>query len=456
MNSVLEVLYLRRPSIDYICPPVCAFDFSSTGGPVIELDALGRILAPSGFILSGRGNFRLSWNNYPGAICYTVYKAVDPNNPNGEYTVIAECIPDPAIDLEPHGPGCYRVSAITLNGESELSAPICGVGECPFIISGASPTFQSVPATDSAQITAEVGGVAAFFHWYKDGVLYSDTTLTTQSTLNISSTALSDSGFYSLIVGNGACQEESGLSQLQVTSVGMTDPIAFWKMDGLGNPVDEVGGYTITNTSGDPAVGIPGDSGKIIDSFRMRANAGATGTGQNGDFETAFLSELAPTANGMELLFWLRFNNVVTPGPLGVFVCECSVAYLVLTDSDFGALGFTYEPLNAPGVINVGFGAATLTVPFTHTLGLWQFFRLQYNRTTGKVRFSVDNGVISESAGTQFLAGVGVGGLLNLHVAASPFQEMSYSLDEFGIFDTPLNDVEAGDWWNSGAGRTYP
>lgn len=222
MNAVIEVLYLRRPRLEYISPPVCEFDFSSSGGPVVVLDALGRLLAPTGFVVGGRGRFTLSWNNYPGALCYTVYKAVDSNNPFGEYVVVAECIPDPNINLEPEGEGCYRVSAITENGESELSDPICSVGSCPFITSGANPPDQVLDAGDTITLSTTIHnqGLASSYHWFKDGVFTYDTTATTQEILEITPAAPEHSGTYVLVINEGddSCEDVSDPATVTVNS----------------------------------------------------------------------------------------------------------------------------------------------------------------------------------------------------------------------------------------------
>lgn len=124
MNSVIDTLFLRRPKLEYISPPVCEFDFSSSGSPIIVLEDINKRRAPSGLVLGGVGNFRLSWDTYPGALCFSVYKAIDELDPFGDYELIAECISDNFIDLDDFGPGHYRVSAITLDGESDLSPPI--------------------------------------------------------------------------------------------------------------------------------------------------------------------------------------------------------------------------------------------------------------------------------------------------------------------------------------------
>lgn len=124
MNSALDILFLRRPRLRYVSPGVCEASFSGSGAPIIILDAFGRLLGPTGLILTGAGGFFLSWNNYPGALCFSVYKAVDELDPFGAYVLIAECITDNFITLEDFGPGTYRVTAITEEGESEPSDPI--------------------------------------------------------------------------------------------------------------------------------------------------------------------------------------------------------------------------------------------------------------------------------------------------------------------------------------------
>lgn len=137
MNSVFEYLCLRKPRLDYISPPICC-DFSGSGFPVIVLDPFGRLVAPTGLILGGDGNLTLSWDPYFGALCFNIYQAVDENNPDGEYVIIAECVEGNSFQLPE--PGSYRVSVITPEGESELSPPITATG-------GVGPPVPCPPET---------------------------------------------------------------------------------------------------------------------------------------------------------------------------------------------------------------------------------------------------------------------------------------------------------------------
>lgn len=164
MSFELDFLMIRRPKLDYVSPPICEVIFSSTG-VVIILDPLTPLRKPSGLALGGRGGLSLVWDRYPGALCYTVYKAV--GDPFGPYEIIAECIPDPEIPLNRPRGGCYRVSAITLEGESELSDPFCVEQD---------PTVDTEPATDVQSDSAILNGFAnpngvlavGYFQWGTD------------------------------------------------------------------------------------------------------------------------------------------------------------------------------------------------------------------------------------------------------------------------------------------------
>lgn len=165
MNNALDVLFLRRPRLDYISPPVCEALFSSSGGPVIVLNPLTPQAFPTGLILGGIGSFFLNWDAYPGALCYSVYKA-DTSNPFGSYTIVAECIPNPPFDISGFGGGCFRVSAITPDGETPLSLPVCSESaNPPFVITDPADSVGQTDANLNGRANPEGKTTTVYFQW---------------------------------------------------------------------------------------------------------------------------------------------------------------------------------------------------------------------------------------------------------------------------------------------------
>jgi hypothetical protein len=172
MDSALEYLFMRRPSIDYISPAICEAAFSSSSGPIIVLNALDHLVTITGIVFGSTGHpHRLSWNRYPGALCYSVYKLVDELDPNGAYQLIAECISDEFIDLESEG--TYKITAITPDGETPF-------GDAITVVFSAAPplgdvTVQwieiDVPLDFSEDETVIVGYVGTTAAVYKAGVI---------------------------------------------------------------------------------------------------------------------------------------------------------------------------------------------------------------------------------------------------------------------------------------------
>ena len=120
MRGVWDILYARQPIINYVAPPVCEVIFSGSGQPIIVLsqNPVGKV---TGLVLGGSGGFRLSWNIFPGAICYNIYYI----NGANVAMILAQCVSDPFYDL-PEGldPGNIVVTPITPEGEGEPSDPI--------------------------------------------------------------------------------------------------------------------------------------------------------------------------------------------------------------------------------------------------------------------------------------------------------------------------------------------
>lgn len=129
--DTLQYFFQRVPRLNYVSPPICEVEFSSSAFPTIILNPHARKLGPTGFeFFVQDGRIFLRWNNYPGAICFSIYKAVDELDPFGDYVLVAECVQSP-FDIDSFGPGVYRVTAITLEGETGFSDPITVEGPGP-------------------------------------------------------------------------------------------------------------------------------------------------------------------------------------------------------------------------------------------------------------------------------------------------------------------------------------
>lgn len=148
--DTLQYFFQRVPCLNYVSPPICEMEFSSSATPTIVLNPHARKLGPTGlefFVQDGR--IFLRWNNYPGAICFSIYKAVDELEPFGDYHLVAECVQSP-FDIDSFGPGTYRVTAITLEGESGFSDPVTvteGAGGAVVTVEATNPNtgFDDVP-----------------------------------------------------------------------------------------------------------------------------------------------------------------------------------------------------------------------------------------------------------------------------------------------------------------------
>jgi len=116
MNSVIETLFLRRPRIEYSAPPVCDADFSSSGTPTIILDPIERNLGPTGPVAGGRGLRFFTWPRYRDVICFTIYRANNSDQPLGPYSIVSECISPDVIAL--CSAGDYYITVTTESGES--------------------------------------------------------------------------------------------------------------------------------------------------------------------------------------------------------------------------------------------------------------------------------------------------------------------------------------------------
>lgn len=138
MNPLaLDTVYARRPALTYVSPAICEAVFSSSSFPSLILDAVDprNRNKVTGLVVTytGGGDYLINFNNYPGALCYSVYKLNDATDPFSGYVLIAECISDQPFNPDdwvfpkpPPGTSvCYAFTVITADGESDFSDLIC-------------------------------------------------------------------------------------------------------------------------------------------------------------------------------------------------------------------------------------------------------------------------------------------------------------------------------------------
>jgi hypothetical protein len=442
MNQAFEYLFLRRPRIDYISPPICEALFSSSGGPVIVLNPLTPQSFPTGLILGGVGNFTLSWDAYPGALCYSIYKA-DTANPFGSYTIVAECIPNPPIDLTPFGPGHYRVSAITPNGETPLSDPIqVGEGTCPAIIAPLPSEILFATLGGSATIGPFIvdpgtGFGPLIYRWYRNDTFLEDTTATTQAKLEIPVTVPADFSDYALHLNNSApaCSLVSDTIEL------FCNPQAWWKMDEIGDAtvprVDSVQGILANGFNS--VINTPG----LINNAVFFSGGGGT----DSHVQTGFTHNLPNAGTGFALTGWY---NIAVSDPSQIISTEyrlfISMTFTVTWTNDV----FTLQLFDSTHTLK-----STIVYPKVLALNQWYYYRAWYDPVTAEIGFQVNDSAIGAIVTTPANYAVPASSQGSFFVGTDN-GTYSAKADETGIFPIPISDAQSDYLWNSRSGRSYP
>lgn len=114
------------------------------------------------FLVDGTQYVVATLPSVPDATCFRLYKNPDVTNPAGTYKLYLDCFTGNVF--ETCATGCYTVTAITPDGETPLSAPVCLTPECdPSIWSPTCPpqyTWNGLECVFCQQTTCPPG-----FHW---------------------------------------------------------------------------------------------------------------------------------------------------------------------------------------------------------------------------------------------------------------------------------------------------
>lgn len=160
MSLGLDIVYLRRPILNYISPPVCEVIFSGSSNPVIILS--NNPLTPvTGLALGGFSGFRLTWNAYPGAICFNIYFIAEGTT---VAVLLAECV-QPGYELPNPGPGDGEITVTPItpdDGEGPPAPPIPyptpgGGGTSTVIVEAVCAQTSKVDFPATFKISREVG-----------------------------------------------------------------------------------------------------------------------------------------------------------------------------------------------------------------------------------------------------------------------------------------------------------
>lgn len=117
MNTILDVLKLRRVRLEYVSPPVCPILASGSGSGVL-VDVVDAVAAPTGLAFIGQCGRFLVWDDYVGAQCISLFRSVQVNEPNGAYELVSECLPARTVAV--CSIGWWR---ITTTDETGLESP---------------------------------------------------------------------------------------------------------------------------------------------------------------------------------------------------------------------------------------------------------------------------------------------------------------------------------------------
>jgi hypothetical protein len=114
MNTLLDVLKLRRVRLDYISPPICPI-ISSGSGSGVFVESVDNPPAPTGLRFSGQCGKFLTWDEYHGLICMSLLRAVDSNDPTGPAAMVQECVSNKTAWVA--SPGWWSIAPIDSKGQ---------------------------------------------------------------------------------------------------------------------------------------------------------------------------------------------------------------------------------------------------------------------------------------------------------------------------------------------------
>lgn len=439
MNLVIDTLFLRRPKLDYLSPAICEAIFSSTGFPTIILNEIGKTPGPTGLVMGGTGGRRFSWNNYPGALCYNVYTAVIEPTTITEceqlaaasltitYQLLFECHVEPFV-IVPHE-GCYRISAITPDGESDLSDPICTCNFTPptTLVCNEQQTAVCTPPDTGSPVTVPAGVFCV--------EVPNDSEAIAEAQAQMNTLALNEA------TSELVCSPPSPPGGLS----------AYWKLDETnGIRIDQKGAHNLSEIGG-----VTGAEPGII-------NDGSTYTGTIGRVLQSSATETFPGDWSISTWVLSRATHGAGQFDNNLFIGNIDDS----TNQGQFSMGW-YDSVVANGIfltlISPSQFIAGVFVPIDMTPYYGSWTHLAFTWTAPVIRFYVNGAlmftkdmsadVLDFNSGlSQDATPIAIGGAVNGSIIEHAFKG---AVDETGTWDRLLSDAEILALYNGGAGLPY-
>jgi hypothetical protein len=381
---------------------------------------------------------------------------------------VAECIP--GTIFEPATAGCFRISAITTDGETPLSNPICSGNTFgpPEVITDDATDVASASARLNGQVNPAGFPTSAYFQYG----------LTTGYGINTAPQDMGDSTIFSSFLEDIIGLSGSTIYHFRAVGVnangstfgedksfttpgggggGIPVPSFYWEMDelGLSDRIDSVQGIVLSD-SYQMVGGFTDVPGVINEGIEMILDSGSFTAGFITTNDVVHEAGLKCLANGWSVCGWTKSSAFEAGQNFGA---QLSWSMFDGADNQIGVFAVTWrtslgslvlsfnvnDSLNNNETIDSG--------PITPDT--FVFFRCWWDATDGKVRFStnetgapVEFGVkvyVPSASGLVFLTCAGGAGFNSTHV-----------FDEIGVWQPALTDPEAALLYNGGDGTRPP
>ncbi len=449
-NLVLDPLFARRPKIRYISPPVCGLIQSptSSGLPSVSLETISPLQPVHYFfdIVCG-----LSWDPYPHAICYNVYRS---NLGSVTFLGIVECGDHTCM---PVSPGCYAVTAVTPDGETPFGQPICTQTVIPPCVPPTAPNnvtfgeFAQTSTTLSIEFNQPINtGSDIVSYTIKVGTVsggpYTIVVTVDNATRIYTLTGLTASTtYFGIVIANGAeCSSAASAESSGTTSAPMLSG-AYWSFEDF-PPADAAFPGPAKNVAN------PGTDDLLVTGADGKSLAGIIGLGFKSTASATWLAHPDDSLFGVgpgksfSIVTWAIGVSGQHIQILGKWNASPSPL------QDYALLG---DPASFITFYAYDLSGALQTVGSVFFSTGAHFFAMGYDDALQQIWLQADGGPRVSAACVGVRRTAADFWMQNNNILPFPAGVPNVT-DETGITERSLTVAEITDLWNGGAGRTFP